>query len=225
MSSRTLFDPEEFGLSIGNVDDELLQELREQETDSIFDEEYTGRRVTWLGTEGRMVRLTWDEVHPVPGNIFDADKLVTYLEFMKESDSPVPAPAGWVGHAIDADDVAETQEAYARDELFDSHGMTRPFTTGDDDLDEYLRDRREMKWLLKKLSRGDEEYEDISAVIEEMEPLVEAAEERGDGDLGRVTVTLRDGNHRAYAAYLNGEPYVWVYITRGHEGERAGDLE
>lgn len=224
MSSHTLFDPEDGGL-VGDPDEETLEELRESERDFDDGDVYRGRRVSWLGHQGRMLRLSWEEIHPVAGNIFYPDKLATYAAFMEESDAPVPAPAGWVGGRITAQDVAESQEAFARDELFESHGMTRPFTTGDDDLDEYLRDRREMKQRLKKLARDDEEHEEISAIIEEMEPLVEAAEERGDGDLGRVTVTLRDGNHRAYAAYLNGEPYVWVYITHGHEGERAGDLE
>jgi hypothetical protein len=48
------------------------------------------------------------------------------------------------------------------------------------------------------------------------------------GDLGTLVFSLRNGNHRAFAAFLAGEPFVWIWI----KGERdladplvAGRLE
>ena len=43
------------------------------------------------------------------------------------------------------------------------------------------------------------------------------------GDLGRVTGQLRDGNHRMCVAQLRGEPWLWVYVTRGYEGPLTED--
>ena len=31
-------------------------------------------------------------------------------------------------------------------------------------------------------------------------------------DIGKYWVKIRDGNHRAFGAFLAGAPYVWVYV-------------
>lgn len=37
-----------------------------------------------------------------------------------------------------------------------------------------------------------------------------------ESDLGQPYVVLLDGNHRAFAAILSGEPFIWVYVGENY---------
>jgi hypothetical protein len=233
--TRPLFDPTDENEP--EPDQEVL-DLLEEEGPPDEDEGtvYNGRRVRWLGEEGRMYKARWDQVHPVAGNIFYEGKLPAFLAYAKEQisrgEKPLwQAPAGWVGGAIDVQDIEESQQSaqHGPDDLYHGYGTTRPYTTGDEEVDEYLRDRRDMKKRLAKCIEDDAEvdYErdELAETIEAMEARVAEIVAKSGGDLGTVTIQLRDGNHRAFSSYLLGEPYVWVYITPGHEGALKDDLE
>jgi len=215
-----LFDIEEHLGHVPRADPRLLELVRDErwfpQEDEVDEESvYEGRHVSWVGTPGRMFRLRWNEVQATQGNPFDADKVGTYAELIREARYGdrvfMDAPPAMV-HFVGLDDVAESQEAERNGELFDSHGMTRPFTTGDDELDEFLVDPS----LFLEQYAADED--DVATIQADMTERAEEAVARCEGDLGRVVGYLRDGNHRAFAAQLAGEPDLWVQI-RAHSPE------
>lgn len=200
-------------------DYDLMWDFIDEMPDEDEGDVYRGRKVRWLGQEGRMIRLDWDQVHAMQLNEFEPSKVATFAEMIRQGYEPVlgapPAYLTWV----DSDSVAETQQAWARGELA-VDGMTRPYTTGDDDLDEFLRDPDEF------IRMWAEDEEDETTMRAEMTHRVEQAEEQQTGDLGKVVAQLRDGNHRAFGAQMAGEPHVWVFVPRDYEGPlEKEDLE
>jgi hypothetical protein len=171
------------------------------------DQIYHGTLVDWVGRPGHMLRVQWDQVQPTPLNPFDPGKVATFASLMRDPSESVvaAAPAGMVS-IVGLVDVEETQKAAKDDELFESHGMTRPFTTGDDELDEYLADPEQ---YLEYYAADDDDADVIQA---EMSERAEAAVIDSDGDIGNLVVYLRDGNHRAMAAQLAGESDLWVDV-------------
>jgi hypothetical protein len=223
-----LFDPREFA-ELPEADGELVDTIRSewlpQEHEVDEGDVYTGKRVRWVGLQGRMLRLPWDQVRAFEGNPFDIDKMVAFAQLLREGDSDGRPPLLYAPPArvnkVDLWDVEESHRAEARGELFDCFGTTRPFTTGDDELDEYLRDPEEFI----EAHAADEEHE--AQIRADMAERGAEALENGDGDLGKVVAQLRDGNHRAFGAQLAREPYVWVIVRWDvkSELERAGVRE
>lgn len=228
-----LFDVEQHLGYAPDYDTELLEQVRDeqwfpQEEDVDEDAVYAGRNVSWVGTPGRMLRLGWDQLQATQGNPFDADKIGTYAELIRDGaygDKPyMDAPPAMV-HVVGLDDVTESREAARMGELFDSHGMTRPFTTGDEELDEYL----DAPDIFVETYADSPDDEDV--IRADMTERAEAAVADGDGDLGQLVGYLRDGNHRAFAAQLAGEPNLWVQVRFHSPGElhfaglREDDLE
>jgi hypothetical protein len=232
MRREPLFDWNDVSDS-GRVDPEIMLLLEEEgppEADDV--DVYDGRRVRWLGEEGRMLKVGWDRLHALAGNIFDADKVVTMIAYARnQDDKPVwKAPPAWVdSHGVSIQDIEESQQAFERGEIEASYGMTRPYSTGDDDLDVYIRDRRNILHQLAKCKAEDCEFDserdELQELVDRMEPEIEEAVRLGSGDLGKVMVQLRDGHHRAAMAYAMGEPWIWVYVPRTYEGALAGNLE
>lgn len=228
-----LFDVETYFGYSPDYDSGLLEQVREEEwfpKEDEVDEDslYQGKNVSWVGTPGRMMKLDWDQLQATQGNPFDVDKLATYAELIRDGQygdkALMDAPPAMVT-SIGLDDVVESREADQRQELFDSHGMTRPFTTGDDELDEFLTDPRTF------LEEYADDEDDAATIQADMTERAEEAVADGDGDLGKLVGYLRDGNHRAFAAQLAGEPDVWVQV-RFHSPEdlhrvglREEDLE
>lgn len=215
-----LFDIAEHFGEEPDYSSELWDRIREEgwfdEPDDVDDDElYHGRHVVWRGMPGRMLRLDWDQLQATQGNPFDFDKVGTFAEIIREGrygDKPVMGAPPVMLTLVGLDDVAESHQAAQGDELFDSYGMTRPFTTGDEELDEFLAD--EAAYL------DQHEDEERHAVESEMVARAEDALARQEGDLGSVVGYLRDGNHRAFAAQLAGEPDLWVQVRAD-----PGDLE
>lgn len=217
-----LFDIAEHFGEEPDYSSELWDQIREEgwfeEPEDVDEDElYHGRNVVWRGTPGRMLRLDWDQVQATQGNPFDADKVGTFAEIIREGrygDKPVMGAPPAMLTLVDLDDVAESQQAAQQHELFESYGMTRPFTTGDAELDEFLADE---SLYLEQYAADDE---DRVVIESEMTARAEDAIARQEGDLGTIVGYLRDGNHRAFAAQLAGEPDLWVQVRAD-----PGDLE
>lgn len=227
MSGDPLFDASIF--EDASPDPETVELLREDEPDedSLYEDSiYHERQIRWVGVPGKMYRASWDEVHAFPGNPFDPEKIAAIREVIREGHSSgdkavLYAPPALTSR-VDLTDVAESQRAERDGELFESYGMSRPYTTGDDELDEYLVDPEE--YVLGQVIDWDDEDEK-RAVHAEMTARAAEALASGDGDLGSVSVQLRDGNHRAFAAQLEGESYVWVIVNDYPPGEGGVDPE
>jgi hypothetical protein len=151
------------------------------------DEAYYGRDVIWLGWPGRMLRVTEDYARNIEGNIFDPCKLAAVRDGILHAPDRVVfyAPYG-TATLIEPDDVVESIK-YAQYE-----GLDRPYTTGDEDLDEVLVEGRTLTRAMKRR--------------------LAQAVRRNQGDLGKLSFTIRDGNHRAFGAFLAGEPYIYMIL-------------
>jgi hypothetical protein len=166
---------------------------------------YFGRNVIWIGDEGRMVRASPDYTQHIWGNIFDEDKLAAVVSGIKEAEGRTyfVAPYGTISK-IDLNSVRESM-SYWEDE-----GLDRPYTTGDDDLDAYVKDPEQALQDETYAEPGDKEWEEAKAEFEEQ---LQDAVDSDDGDLGEWVVTVRDGNHRTFGSFLAGEPYTWVMLS------------
>lgn len=75
---------------------------------------YQSRNFVWLGHEGRMLRLTQDEldfIHPIEGNIFNLDKLCAIAESVKYADEKIPLMCGYAEvYFKDCCDIIEMQQ-------------------------------------------------------------------------------------------------------------------
>jgi len=171
---------------------------------------YYGRGAVWLGEEGRMVRAEAGYTTPMPDNIFDADKLDAVAAAVDSGERPVFVAPLANASVIDASDVKESLEYWEQD------GWDRPYTTGDPELDEFLRDP---EGTLSEYPAGARRSQ-----RRRLERELKEAEAAGAGDLGRLEVRLRDGNHRAFGAFLGGERYIYVMLTENlMQDVRRGD--
>lgn len=180
----------------------------EIERETEFDNLYHGRNVVWIGSSGKMVRADAHYVYPIQGNIFYDEKISQLTDKINASSEKVIlyAPYGDMSK-VDLNAVEESigyQEDYGHAAL----------TTGDDDLDEYLKDKEE---YLNDNAEYDDEYEIVAESYDklksELELQLKEAEESGSGDLGKFIFQIRDGNHRAFAAIEAGEKYIWIKIS------------
>jgi hypothetical protein len=218
------------------VDEALVDTMQDEgwlpdEEDTDPGDVYNGRKVRWVGSEGRMMKLDWDQVQAAPGNLFVPGKVGAFAELIRFGDRDgnkpfIYAPPVMLSD-VTLDDIVESWQAAARHELFDTHGMTRPFTTGDEELDEFLVDPED---YLDTYADEDDEENDEAAIRADMAERQKEAVEGKEGDLGKITAQLRDGNHRAFGAYLADEPDLWVIVRAEPEdlkrlGLTKDDLE
>lgn len=166
------------------------------------EQRYSGDRVDWVGVPGRMMRFEWDQVQATQLNPFDPAKVASFAKMMRDGGVTAEAPDGMLT-VVDLEDVKESQRS---EDTVGEYGMTRPFTTGDDDLDEYLKDPEE--FLMYYAADEDDEM----VIRADMTVRAEEAIDKGEGDLGKIVVFLRDGNHRAMAAQIAGESSLWVKV-------------
>lgn len=165
------------------------------------------RGVRWFVEPGSAVWIESRYLRPIPGNIFDEHKLGAVAKAVKEarrSGEPVPMYAGYGQvHRLTPEWIAESL-AYRDDNL------GQPFSTGDQDLDDWL-----VRWYQSgygsKRTGGDLE-EDA-----EMKERLALAGLHGQGDLGKWTATVRDGNHRTFGAVLGGEEKVAIRLYDNDE--------
>ena len=151
---------------------------------------YYGRNVIWDGIDGRMLRVYPRYARVMPENIFDPDKLAAVRDGITYADDRVVFTAPY-GEAT----VIGPSEIKESIELADEY-PDFVLTTGDIELDSWLEDPETYR---------DEDQQEF------MQDLNKAMA-RGDGDLGKILVTMRDGNHRAFGAFLAGEPYIYSIL-------------
>ena len=181
----------------------------EIERETKFDNLYHGQSVIWIGDSGKMVKADSHYVYPIQDNIFYDDKISQLADKINSSPEKVIlyAPYGEMSKVglSDVEESIQYQEDYGHAVL----------TTGDEDLDEYLKDKEE---YLNNNAEYDDEYEVIegsySKLKDELESQLKKAEESGGGDLGEFIFQIRDGNHRAFAAIAAGEKYIWIMISK-----------
>lgn len=158
------------------------------------------RGVRWFVEPGLAVWLDSRYVRPIAGNIFDEHKLGAVAKAVKiarRSGEPVPMYAGYGQvHRLTPEWVAESL-AYRDDNAGD------PFSTGDHDLDDWL-----VRWY--QSGYGDRRTGGDPEEDAQMKERLALAELHGQGDLGKWTATVRDGNHRTFGAILGGEEKVAV---------------
>lgn len=75
-----------------------------------------GRKVIWQVTPGRAVKIDPDYVVSMPENIFDPDKLAAIVDAVQSGEKPVFDVGYGTVRVIGERDVAESQEAFDRDE-------------------------------------------------------------------------------------------------------------
>lgn len=166
--------------------------------------EMVGGGVRWQVEPGSAVWIESRYLRPISGNIFDEHKLGAVGKSVKQSrrkELPTIAMMAGYGqvHRLDPEWIAESQ-AYRDDNIGD------PFTTGDRQLDE---------WLVRRYNQENDDEEEN----QEMEELLAEAVASSQGDLGKWTATVRDGNHRTFGAVLGGEERVAVRLYDNDEQE------
>jgi hypothetical protein len=171
-----------------------------------------GSSVVWFAEPGEAVWIEAGYLRPTWGNIFDSDKLGSVAKAVRGATEPLLFMAPWGNVSrIDRDDIAESIE-YAE------WNAGTPWTTGDDDVDLYLKDPEQ--WL-EDNAWDDESRAELQA--EKEAELVEA-EAEGAGDFGHWTATLRNGNHRAFGSVIGGEQFVVVRVDDGDVAHVQEDL-
>tara|TARA_B100001094_G_C18196186_1_gene811194 strand:- start:2074 stop:3135 length:1062 start_codon:yes stop_codon:yes gene_type:complete len=177
---------------------------------------FYGKNVLWIGTPGKMLRVDADYIYPIQGNIFYPEKINDVMNKIVNAEERVTlyAPYGNVTK-IEINDIRESLD------YEDDYGM-RTLTTGDEELDEYLKDPDEFFSHLDLEEEGDRaEYEKEKARLDEE---LSEATASGDGDLGEYMVQIRDGNHRAFGAVAAGETYIWVAISENQLQDIRSDI-
>ena len=178
--------------------------------DTVGYDEYYGRNIIWLGEKGKMIKATPHNSEPIWGNIFDADKTEQTADDIRYSEDRVKfyAPYGMVT-IIDIQDIEENIQAAAHGDLMFDPAIDdyHLYSTDDDDLDAYLLDSEEYI--------GDNAFDDdeITSLTNEMEQMKLDAQSEGWGDIGDISIQVRDGNHRRTAAFASGESHIWVTVV------------
>jgi len=172
---------------------------------------YYGRNVIWIGQEGRMIRVKEEQYYPIWGNIFYPQKIENVVDKINYSPERVYfyAPYGLVSQ-IGLADIKEAQQSSEEDL---GH---RQWSTGDDELDEYLRDRKE--FIENNYSDEDEKEAEMK-----LNERLREVEEYEEGDCGEWVVQVRDGNHRVKGAFESGESYVYVMVANNQYKSNKGN--
>jgi len=188
---------------------EMVEEWLPSEEDVDPNSVYHARSVRWVGVRGQMFKISTDDIHAMPLNSFDPVKVATFAELISDGGKPyIDAPSVLLDR-VGLIDVSESQQSADRDECFAGYGMTRPYTTDDEDLDEYLKDPDQYVAYNVAYNADEDDEEELR---QEMDNRAQEALATNDGDLGKIVAQIRDGNHRAFGAQLAGERYIYVVV-------------
>lgn len=168
-------------------------------------------RFLWAGYPGRTRVVDARRVSVLVGNIFEPEKMAAVCQAILDPPEVgallFVAPLAHVG-LVDLSDVRDSLDSHKRGVLFEEMGLTRPFTTGDIELDAYLQRPDDVL--------DEETYEDEPGSRDEVkegyEARIEEALRARAGDLGHPWVRLRDGHHRVFGAIAAGEPWVCALV-------------
>jgi hypothetical protein len=179
--------------------------------------EMHGRNVTWLVEPGEAVWIESEYLRPIEGNIFHADKMAAVSRAVRGASQRIPFYASYGQiRRIDPEMVAESIQ-------YQRYQVGRPFTTGNKGLDRFLEVGEE-EWMAEL---GEEET--AQKQLKKMKRLLDVAVKTQQGDLGRWSAVVRDGNHRVFGSILGGESRVAIRIYDNdvqdlREGLRSGKL-
>lgn len=203
---------------------------------------YHGRNVIWYGREGDVIRMDANDVYPIDGNIFYPSKIASVKKMIKQSDDKVELSMGYgFPKVVDITDIAESIE-YADDNMHEPFTIedeeldnylggenndyfSDEFPTiskfvdakflyiAEDHETEEENEKNFKEFLERKVDEDDREeaegeYEDWV----NMELEIKDAIENEYGDIGRIIMQVRDGNHRTFGAIDAGEDYIYLHI-------------
>ena len=184
------YPSEEF--SPEKIDDRDLKYMRSEAEE--------GDRVRWFGNKDRMVKVDTDYIYPIAGNIF-YPTLIKKIEDGIRMATPKNKINLYCGYA----DVIKVDLNWIEEDLkyfdYGESDYTTGLSTGDEELDKYLKNKEEY------LSDWKSNYDEETA-----EELLKEAVENQEGDIGKYIFQIREGNHRAFGAKNAGEKYIWVNI-------------
>lgn len=129
---------------------------------------FYGRDINWIGTKGNMIRVPTNNMYPVEGNTFDMKKMKGLQKKIEYSEDKVFLYAPYVMISrVSPSTIRETL-------LYDS---TINLSTGDEDLDKYLKD--EESWIDENLNMW-KFPEGIIEGYKNSENILELEERRGE---------------------------------------------
>lgn len=181
------------------------RELEPTDLDTV----YEGRSVAWIGTEGRMMWVPAHYLRSRDSNPFYRGKLAEVVALVRQASPSDPIsfyPGLGQATVIDKQLVAESLQYRGSGDGACSIGSHAPWTTGDDELDEYLADPEQ---FIEDRAWDDESATELRT---EMEADLAEAVATNAGDLGEIEVQVRDGNHRVFGSIAGGESGVWMLI-------------
>ncbi len=195
---------------------DIYQHYEPLDEDNLDERESSSDHLVWVGNGADMIRVPRAYTSAREDNIFDFEKLAAVRDAVANKSGErlyFHAPYAQAMR-ISEDEVALSQQTAARETmlLFTELGVTRPFTTGDDELDEYLLDKDE--FLIENASRSSRALR--SKMARAMESRLVVASKLPQSDLGKLWVRLRDGHHRVFGAFMAGETWAWVTRLRDH---------
>ena len=218
----------------GDFDEHFDKPLSKEDFE--FNQKYYGRNVVFLGDKGKNLKIDSRYVTSREDNIFDYSKAKSVLEYLNDFDTEdfvTYCPRCDV-REIDFDTVMESLQYNDDDTLYEQFNLSEPFTTGDDELDNIIRNvdweddikgnfymyddylKKDGTLDMEEVAKSDDpdevvEYykEDVEA-IQDVKEMIERAKTDGYGDIGEYWAVLRDANHRTQALIMSGEPYIII---------------
>ena len=188
--------------------------------ESSFNPRYVGRNVEWIGTPGHMFPADPDYMTHIDGKIFSPGKIEAVAREVRRAASGERerlvfySPYGQI-QKIDIDYIKDSME-------YEDENQGVALTTGDEELDEFIREPIEVMsmWDVGEDEEGATYHEELDIwmdqdgwdELQDIKKRIIEAEQFGEGDLGKWTVSVRDGNHRAFGSALGGESVIWIKV-------------
>jgi len=149
---------EEITNFINEYDEEFFQTKLPKERKKHL-HRYVGRGVTWYGNPDQMIVVHKDQIHGMWGNVYDQEKLEYVENMIRNSEENVEFECSYaLGDVIDVINIIEHQRSAQSDRFnIDFDGHEKPYSIGDDTLDEYLgkRDIDDIEFIRNTVSNSD----------------------------------------------------------------------
>lgn len=225
----------EFDVEDGSFNRKLPEEIKR------ISNRYIGRGVTWYGDPEQMIVIHKDDVHGTDGNQYDMDKLQFIEDMILNSTENVEFECSYgIANKVGFQEILEHQQAVHNERFdLDYDGYNEPYTIGNDALDQYLGneyffqdelneaaanylDSIKTKVALEIISpqqavdgfnQEEEDQEGLKYFLELEQSLISAIKNQ-DGDLGKISVQIRDGHHRVMGSIAAGEQYVCLNLVK-----------
>ena len=208
---------------------------------------FRGKNVIWYAYDKDRARKVYPRyVSAREDNIFDQAKLNAVARHVKTSFDSVELFTPVADErVIDIEYIQLTLKANKDDRLQSEYALDEPFTTGDDEVDDFLTDeeawfeensyveyediltyvnnRDKLESDYKEGNVDEDSYELMTDALEQYDHIlneIERVKENQSGDMGQRWYVLRDGNHRGLGAIKGGEPFIYITISKNSYNER-----